>query len=219
MLPSRLAPPLRQHLERVQAPAPRDLERRAGCVALPDALARKYPSAPREWAWQWVFPAQPHLHRPRDGRAGAATTSTRPCCSAASPPPCARAGALEARDLPHAAPLVRDPPARDRLRHPHHPGAARPQRRVHDDDLHARPEPRRPRRQEPAGPDLVSAPSPPARVLTPPSSPPARAAPRRASSAAASAPTRCGPTRPGSGASLLFHRRRDPEVARRRATC
>jgi site-specific recombinase XerD len=26
-------------------------------VALPDALARKYPNAGREWAWQWVFPA------------------------------------------------------------------------------------------------------------------------------------------------------------------
>jgi site-specific recombinase XerD len=26
-------------------------------VALPDAIARKYPSAPHEWIWQWVFPA------------------------------------------------------------------------------------------------------------------------------------------------------------------
>jgi len=26
----------------------------------PDALARKYPSASREWAWQWVFPASRH---------------------------------------------------------------------------------------------------------------------------------------------------------------
>ena len=25
---------------------------------LPEALARKYPQAPREWAWQWVFPAR-----------------------------------------------------------------------------------------------------------------------------------------------------------------
>lgn len=29
----------------------------AGWVALPDALARKYPNAGREWPWQWVFPA------------------------------------------------------------------------------------------------------------------------------------------------------------------
>jgi integrase len=26
-------------------------------VALPDALARKFPNAASEWAWQWVFPA------------------------------------------------------------------------------------------------------------------------------------------------------------------
>jgi site-specific recombinase XerD len=26
-------------------------------VELPGALAAKYPSASREWAWQWVFPA------------------------------------------------------------------------------------------------------------------------------------------------------------------
>jgi integrase len=29
----------------------------SGAVVLPEALARKYPSAPREWIWQWVFPA------------------------------------------------------------------------------------------------------------------------------------------------------------------
>ena len=29
----------------------------AGWVELPWALARKYPNAGREWAWQWVFPA------------------------------------------------------------------------------------------------------------------------------------------------------------------
>ena len=34
-----------------------DLVLGAGSVALPDALARKYPSASREWGWQWVFPA------------------------------------------------------------------------------------------------------------------------------------------------------------------
>ena len=28
-----------------------------GSVALPGALRAKYPNAPVEWAWQWVFPA------------------------------------------------------------------------------------------------------------------------------------------------------------------
>jgi hypothetical protein len=26
-------------------------------VSLPNALERKYPNTPREWGWQWVFPA------------------------------------------------------------------------------------------------------------------------------------------------------------------
>jgi integron integrase len=42
----------RQHRE--------DLSRDAGWVALPDALARKYPNAGRELGWQWVFPATRH---------------------------------------------------------------------------------------------------------------------------------------------------------------
>jgi integron integrase len=37
-----------------------DLGRGAGWVALPDALARKYPNAGRELGWQWVFPATRH---------------------------------------------------------------------------------------------------------------------------------------------------------------
>jgi site-specific recombinase XerD len=34
---------------------------------LPDALARKYPGAAREWAWQYVFPASKRSLDPRDG--------------------------------------------------------------------------------------------------------------------------------------------------------
>jgi hypothetical protein len=29
-----------------------------GRVLLPDALDRKYPNAPKEWRWQWVFPQE-----------------------------------------------------------------------------------------------------------------------------------------------------------------
>ena len=49
-------PPLR-HLERVRAQHDRDLQAGRGRAPLPDALARKYPNAEREWAWQWVFPS------------------------------------------------------------------------------------------------------------------------------------------------------------------
>ena len=57
VLPGRLAPALRAHLERVRHQHLADLEGNAGYVALPGALARKFPNANREWAWQWVFPS------------------------------------------------------------------------------------------------------------------------------------------------------------------
>jgi site-specific recombinase XerC len=37
-------------------------------VYLPEALARKYPSADREWGWQYVFPAARRSIDPRDGQ-------------------------------------------------------------------------------------------------------------------------------------------------------
>ena len=57
ILPSALEPALLHHLGRVRATHQADLQAGAGWVELPGALARKYPNAGREWAWQWVFPA------------------------------------------------------------------------------------------------------------------------------------------------------------------
>jgi len=57
MLPESLAADLAQHLEGVQELHRRDLARGNGSVELPAALERKYPRAPWEWGWQWVFPA------------------------------------------------------------------------------------------------------------------------------------------------------------------
>jgi len=57
MLPKVIKPDLAQHLEAVRTQHQRDLGVGAGWVELPSAVARKYPHAGREWAWQWVFPA------------------------------------------------------------------------------------------------------------------------------------------------------------------
>jgi integron integrase len=57
MLPDSLAGPLRKHLERTRQQHESDLAAGLGSVGLPDALERKYPRAPWEWGWQWVFPA------------------------------------------------------------------------------------------------------------------------------------------------------------------
>ncbi len=57
MLPQSLKAEVRRHLSEVRVLHERDLGRGAGAVELPMALARKYPNAEREWAWQWAFPA------------------------------------------------------------------------------------------------------------------------------------------------------------------
>lgn len=48
---------LQRHLEQVKKLHEQDLRDGFGTVELPDALDRKYPNAPKEWGWQWVFPA------------------------------------------------------------------------------------------------------------------------------------------------------------------
>jgi integron integrase len=57
VLPDRLVPALRRHLVATRALHQVDVERGHGSVWLPFALERKYPGASREWAWQYVFPA------------------------------------------------------------------------------------------------------------------------------------------------------------------
>src|SRR5262245_4056434 len=56
-LPSIVTAELTRHLDFVKKQHERDHSAGAGWVELPWALARKYPNAGREWAWQWVFPA------------------------------------------------------------------------------------------------------------------------------------------------------------------
>ena len=44
-----------------------DLAAGFGAALLPNALARKYPNAQREWCWQYVFPSVQRSLDPRDG--------------------------------------------------------------------------------------------------------------------------------------------------------
>jgi integron integrase len=66
-LPRRVREPLARHLQTVRDLHRRDLEAGYAGVRLPDALERKYPSARREWAWQWLFPASRLARDPRSG--------------------------------------------------------------------------------------------------------------------------------------------------------
>jgi integron integrase len=56
MLPESLRPALAEHLTRVRSQWEADVGSGYSGVWLPEALARKYPGAPKEWPWQWVFP-------------------------------------------------------------------------------------------------------------------------------------------------------------------
>ncbi|NUO07724.1 MAG: integron integrase [Candidatus Brocadia sp.] len=53
MLPASLKEPLRKHLEKVKLLHEQDLKEGFGTVYLPFALAKKYPNAEREFAWQY----------------------------------------------------------------------------------------------------------------------------------------------------------------------
>lgn len=67
MLPDNLQPALRRQLRLAKTLHQNDLEEGYGHVSLPYALARKYPNADREWAWQYVFPAGQRTVHPREG--------------------------------------------------------------------------------------------------------------------------------------------------------
>jgi integron integrase len=57
MLPEVLIEPLLRHLDQQRAAHHRDLRCGGGRVDLPLGIARKFPGASAEWAWQWVFGA------------------------------------------------------------------------------------------------------------------------------------------------------------------
>jgi integron integrase len=65
MLPLSLCDTLKDHLYRTRLQHQQDLAQGYGSVYLPYALERKYPSADRQWMWQYVFPAERISKDPR----------------------------------------------------------------------------------------------------------------------------------------------------------
>ena len=66
ILPHALVPHLRQEIERTRVLHATDLDAGFGSVWLPNALARKYVNAHREFGWQYVFPARQRSLDPSD---------------------------------------------------------------------------------------------------------------------------------------------------------
>jgi integron integrase len=70
MLPEAAVGALRDQLRHAQFVHNRDVADGWGRVELPDALARKYPNASREWRWQWVFPQERRWRNRSTGEQG-----------------------------------------------------------------------------------------------------------------------------------------------------
>ena len=65
MLPTAVIEPLNAHLAEVKRLHERDLAEGFADVELPEALARKYPEALRQWIWAFVFPSAKRSTDPR----------------------------------------------------------------------------------------------------------------------------------------------------------
>jgi integron integrase len=76
MLPDSLRRAMVEHLATVRKTWQEDVTAGYGRVWLPEALRRKYPSAERQWGWQWVFPAWNLSVDPRSVNSG--STESRP---------------------------------------------------------------------------------------------------------------------------------------------
>lgn len=68
MLPSSYSAQLYLHLKKVKIIHQQDCEEGNGEVYLPNELDKKYPTAPKSWAWQYVFPAPNLSTDPRSGK-------------------------------------------------------------------------------------------------------------------------------------------------------
>ncbi|MFQ5643753.1 MAG: integron integrase [Thiogranum sp.] len=68
-MPERLVASLKEQIDKVRSLHDEDLEAGYGEVHLPYALARKYPSAAKEFRWQYVFPSVRISIDPRTGKA------------------------------------------------------------------------------------------------------------------------------------------------------
>jgi len=67
VLPGKIQVELKMHLNRIKAQFERDLADGLADVYLPNAIARKYPRAGKDWRWQFVFPAEYPSKDPRSG--------------------------------------------------------------------------------------------------------------------------------------------------------
>jgi hypothetical protein len=150
MLPQTLKAPLLEHLKRAKSMHDHDLADGRGRVLLPDAIDRKYPSAPGEWRWQWVFPQENRWKNEKtseEGRHHVHESIIQKAVNSA-----VRKAGLAKRATCHtfrhsfATQLLEK-----WIRHQDGAGTSRPQGRENRHDLHPRPQPGRQGCQESRG--------------------------------------------------------------------
>src|SRR5712691_3560155 len=150
MLPAAVRETLTVHLADVRRLHEADLARGFGRAVLPFALDRKFPNAPTEWRWQFVFPAGRICRDPRYGSPSRYHLHKSVVQKAVAN--AARLAGTTKRLSPHVMRHYSHASPRRWVRHSHSTGATRPSGRPDDDDLFARDEPRRARREESDGP-------------------------------------------------------------------
>jgi len=67
MLPESLIEPLQEHLSLIREFHELDLKE-GFTASMPEALARKYPHASKQWGWQYLFPGADRAMDPRSGK-------------------------------------------------------------------------------------------------------------------------------------------------------
>lgn len=79
LLPASLRTPLSRHLDAVRALHERDMLNGEGRVMVPEAIAKKYPSAPLDWRWQFVFQRRESAAIRVGDHQGVSIYMNRPC--------------------------------------------------------------------------------------------------------------------------------------------
>lgn len=136
MLPETLIRAMQEHLAKRRLLYEDDLAKSMAGVFLPDALARKYPNAAAEWAWQYVFPSGSYSVDPRSGRERRHHIDEKLLQRAVKK----SSGIIrhhQARHTAYLTPFVCHSPITSRLRHSHRTGVTRPFGCFHYDDLHS----------------------------------------------------------------------------------
>ena len=70
MIPQKLIPELKEHIEKVRSLHKKDLADGWGSVTMPGALAGKFPAGSREFKWQWLFPQKNRWKNKTTGEEG-----------------------------------------------------------------------------------------------------------------------------------------------------